>query len=120
VISFTPQPLYILGKSRWYPLDRRLGGPQSRSGRGGEEKNSQPLPGIEPPIIQPIAQRYTSELTRFNPPDSEANRIGSVQERKGETARTLNQSPRHEGAWGSEGTAPRPPKLIIIYSHFTS
>jgi hypothetical protein len=22
------------GKSPWYPLDRRLGGPQSRSGRG--------------------------------------------------------------------------------------
>jgi hypothetical protein len=30
------------GKSLWYPLDRRLGGTQSRSGRGGEEKNSQP------------------------------------------------------------------------------
>jgi len=29
-------------------LDRRLGGPQSRSGRGGEEKNSQHPPGIEP------------------------------------------------------------------------
>jgi hypothetical protein len=28
------------GKSPLYPLDRRLGGPQSRSGRGGEEKNS--------------------------------------------------------------------------------
>jgi hypothetical protein len=28
-------------------LDRRLGGPQRRSGRGGEEKNSQPPPGIE-------------------------------------------------------------------------
>jgi hypothetical protein len=27
--------------------DRRLGGPQSRSGRGGLEKNSQPSPGIE-------------------------------------------------------------------------
>jgi len=27
-------------------LDRRLGGPQSRSGRGGEEKNSQLPPGI--------------------------------------------------------------------------
>jgi hypothetical protein len=26
-------------------LDRRLGGPQSLSGRGGEEKNSQPPPG---------------------------------------------------------------------------
>jgi hypothetical protein len=28
-----------------------------RSGRGGEEKNYQPLPGLEPPIIQPVAQR---------------------------------------------------------------
>jgi hypothetical protein len=48
VASFTPRPLYTQGKSPWYPLDRSLGGPQSRSGRGGEEKNSQPLPGIEP------------------------------------------------------------------------
>jgi hypothetical protein len=31
------------GKSPWYPLDRRLGGPQNRSGRDGE-KNSQPPP----------------------------------------------------------------------------
>jgi hypothetical protein len=31
-----------------YPLDRRLVEPQSRSGRGGEEKNSQAPPGIEP------------------------------------------------------------------------
>jgi hypothetical protein len=44
------------GKSPRYPLDRRLSGPQSRSGRGSEEKNSQLLPGIELPIIQPIAQ----------------------------------------------------------------
>jgi hypothetical protein len=35
-------------KSPRYPLDRRPGGSQSRSGRGGEEKNSQPPPGIEP------------------------------------------------------------------------
>jgi hypothetical protein len=35
-------------------LDRRLGGLQSQSGRGGEEKNSQPLPGFEPLIIQRI------------------------------------------------------------------
>jgi hypothetical protein len=46
-------------------MDRRLGRAQSRSGRGGEEKNSQPLPGLEPPIIQPVAQRYTTELSRF-------------------------------------------------------
>jgi hypothetical protein len=38
VVSFTPRPLYLQGKSPRYPLDRRLGGTQSRSGRGGEEK----------------------------------------------------------------------------------
>jgi hypothetical protein len=48
VVSFTLQPLYSQGKSPWYPSDRRLGGPQSRSGRDGEEKNSQPPPRIEP------------------------------------------------------------------------
>jgi hypothetical protein len=42
-------PALLPGKSLWYPLDRRLGGPQSHSGHGGdEEKNSQSLPGIEP------------------------------------------------------------------------
>jgi hypothetical protein len=52
------------GKSPWYPLDRRLSGPQSRSGRGGEE-NSQPLLGLEVPVIHPVAQRYTTELYRL-------------------------------------------------------
>jgi hypothetical protein len=46
-------------------LDRRLDGLQSRSGRGGEEKNSQLLPELERPIIQPVAQRYTAELSRL-------------------------------------------------------
>jgi hypothetical protein len=65
VVSFTPQPLYPHWKSPWYTLDWRLGGPQSQSGSGGEEKNSHPLPGIEPPIIQPVFQRYTTELYRL-------------------------------------------------------
>jgi hypothetical protein len=55
--NFTPRPLYPQRKSSWHPLDRRLGGPKSLSERGGEEKNFQPLPGLEPPIIQPVAQR---------------------------------------------------------------
>jgi len=33
-----------LGKSPWYPLDIRLCGLQSRSGRGGEEKESHNSP----------------------------------------------------------------------------
>jgi hypothetical protein len=65
VTIFTPRPLYLQGKSPWHPLDRRLGGPQNRSGRGGKEKNSQPLSRLEPPIIQPLAQRYTTELSRL-------------------------------------------------------
>jgi hypothetical protein len=63
VVRFTPRPLYPQGKSPWYPLDRRLGGPQRQSRRGGEEKNSQALQGIEPPIIQPVDQLYTAELS---------------------------------------------------------
>jgi hypothetical protein len=53
------------GWSPWYPLDR-LGGPQSRY-ESGDEKNSQPIPGLEPPIIQPVAQRYTTELKQESP-----------------------------------------------------
>jgi len=32
-VSFTPRSLHPQGNSSRYPLDRRLGGPQSRSGR---------------------------------------------------------------------------------------
>jgi hypothetical protein len=45
VVSFTPRPLYPQEKN-YYPLDRRLGGPQRRSGCGSEEKNYQPPPVI--------------------------------------------------------------------------
>jgi hypothetical protein len=60
-----PWLLYSQGKSSQYPLDRRLGRPQSWSGHSGEEKNFQPLPGLKPPIIQPIAQHYTTKLSWF-------------------------------------------------------
>jgi hypothetical protein len=58
---------YSQGKSTKYRLDRRLDGPQCRSRYRGEENNSQCLPGLEPPITQPIPQRYITELLRkFN------------------------------------------------------
>jgi hypothetical protein len=54
-VSFMPRPLYPQGKSPRYPLDRRLGGPQSRSGHGGEEEKSQRAPvGNWTPVIQPV------------------------------------------------------------------
>jgi len=42
----------------WYPLNKRLGGAQSSSGRGGGEKNSQPLLILEPTIIAHGAALY--------------------------------------------------------------
>jgi hypothetical protein len=65
VVSFIPHPLYLQGKSSWYPLDRRLGGSQNQSGCSGEEKISQLLLGLKPLIIQPIAQCYTTELSQL-------------------------------------------------------
>jgi hypothetical protein len=49
VVTFTRRPVYPQGMIAWYPLDRRLGGPQNRSGHGGEEKNFEPLPRLELP-----------------------------------------------------------------------
>jgi hypothetical protein len=43
-----PSALCPRGKDSQYPLDRRLGGPQSRSRHRGWRKNYFPLPGIEP------------------------------------------------------------------------
>jgi hypothetical protein len=59
VVSFTP--------GRFTPRERVPGthwiggwvGPRA----GGEEKNSQHLPGLEPKITQPVAQSYTTELS---------------------------------------------------------
>jgi hypothetical protein len=43
VVSFTPRPLYPR-----YQLDRRLGWPERRSGRGDEGKNTQPCLEFRP------------------------------------------------------------------------
>ena len=46
-----PAALPPRGKELHCPLNRRLGGPQSRSGRFGEAKNLLPLSGIEPVTV---------------------------------------------------------------------
>ena len=43
------------GKTR-YPLYRRLGGPQGRSGR---LRKISPPPGFDPRTVQPVASHYT-------------------------------------------------------------
>jgi hypothetical protein len=61
VVNFTPRPLYPREKSPRYPLDRRLGGPQSRSGRPGEEKILGPTGTRTPTPLSSnsVASRYT-------------------------------------------------------------
>jgi hypothetical protein len=57
VISFMPRPLHPWGNSPRHPLDGRLGEPQSRYRRCGEQKSMacrESNPGH-----QPIARRYT-------------------------------------------------------------
>jgi len=47
VVSLTARSLYLRRKKPRYLLDRRLGGTQSASGRGGEEKKLLSLLGIK-------------------------------------------------------------------------
>jgi hypothetical protein len=59
-VSVTPRPLFTPEKTR-YPLYRRMGGPQSRS---GEVRKILPPPGFDPRTVQPVASRYTVWATR--------------------------------------------------------
>jgi hypothetical protein len=58
VVGFTPQPLYPRGKYPRYPLDRRLGGPQSRSERRGENSWLYRGSNSDPSVVQPVTSRY--------------------------------------------------------------
>jgi hypothetical protein len=60
-----PAALYPRGKDPRYPVDKRLGGPQSRSGRRGQKKNPLPLLGIEPRSTSPQSDTILTELPRL-------------------------------------------------------
>jgi len=64
VVSFTSLPLYPRRKFPWYPLDRRPGGPQNRSGRGVKEKKSCSLPESHPGARVRISVTILTELPR--------------------------------------------------------
>jgi hypothetical protein len=57
MVTFTPRPLYPQRTSTRYPLDRRLGGPHSRSGRCWVENSLLPAPWINP-----VTCRYTGSI----------------------------------------------------------
>jgi hypothetical protein len=51
-----PRPARFTPRKSRYPLYRRLGSPQSRSGRVWKIS---PLPEFDPRTVQPVASRYT-------------------------------------------------------------
>jgi hypothetical protein len=55
------------GRSPRYPLYRRLGGPQSRSGRFREVKILYPSRGSnsDPSVVQTVAKRYNDYATAY-------------------------------------------------------
>jgi len=69
VISLAHRSLYFLGgKSLWYPLYSRFGGPQGRSGRFSVVENFSPEPYFEPRLLgHPTGSFFTvpTELDRL-------------------------------------------------------
>jgi hypothetical protein len=63
VVSFTPVPLYPWGNGPRYPLNRRLGGPHSRSGWREVTILDPTGTNFGPSIVQPVASRYTDWAT---------------------------------------------------------
>jgi hypothetical protein len=61
VVSFTPRPLYPQGKRPWYPLDRRLCGPQHRSEHCGEEIIPSPRRESNPRKVERSKSNYIKE-----------------------------------------------------------
>jgi hypothetical protein len=80
-------------KEALIPLDRGLSGPQSQSGHGSEEKNSQSLPVLEPSIAQSVAQRYSGSKSLRYPLE---RRLGGPQARFGRVGEDKNPWPRRQ------------------------
>jgi hypothetical protein len=61
VVNFTSLPLYPWRKSPWYPMVKRLAGPQSQSGQHAKEKIPDPTRTRTrtPWSSSPIASHYT-------------------------------------------------------------
>jgi hypothetical protein len=66
VVRFTPLWNCIRGKSPRYPLDRRQGGTESRSGRYGEDKKYLAPAGIEPTILDRPARSVVAIPTEVS------------------------------------------------------
>ena len=101
VASSTPLPHFIPGKTR-YPFYRRLGGPQSRSGRA---ENLVPT-GIRSRTVQSVVSHYTDWATRPTEWHIRGKTIPAVMDRP-------SGFQEFEARWKSRQSAPRRPLLPL-------
>jgi len=71
VDNATPRPTYPRGKTR-YPLYRRVGGPQNRSGR---VRKILPPTGFDPRTVQPVAAQINNDDDDNNNNNNNNNNI---------------------------------------------
>jgi hypothetical protein len=83
-------PIYVQGRTPRYSLDRRLGGPKSRSGLFVEKKNSQPLAGTRTPIIWSSNTLYPQGKSPLYPFD---RRVDGPQSWSGHGVKEKNSQP---------------------------
>ena len=69
MVSATSRPLYSPVKTR-YPLYRKLGGPQ---GRSGQVRKILPPPRFDPRTVQPAASRYIPAEVSVKPGGTYSN-----------------------------------------------
>jgi hypothetical protein len=81
-----------------YPLDRRLGGLQSRSGRGGEDKKNPIIPSLF--LLQPGQLSRYSDLIRTGRPGNWGSTPGGGWEFSSST-------PRPDRLWSTPSLLPR-------------
>jgi hypothetical protein len=95
VVSFTPRPLYPEGKSPWYPLDRRLGGP--RAVLDAVVKRKIPSSRRESNPRTPIVQPRSPALNRLSYHGSMDTKCSNIHEyhpcshRNNQTLQNINQ-----------------------------
>jgi hypothetical protein len=84
MLSYTSWPIYPPGKKRRYPLDRRLGGPQSWSGRRGEVKISFPfresIPGrpARSPSLYRLSYRGSMKVMNITKHENSEMHVGAL------------------------------------------
>ena len=117
-VSITPRPLLCPGKTQ-YPLYRRLGGPQ---GRSGQVRKISPQPGFNPWTAQPIVSRNTDcatwpvmvkEVRVYSWKMSDIQRVKHI-EGEDKSLSGCTCSGIAECVFGSDLAAMRPTTILII------